>query len=163
MAEELKMLIGTYTENSSSKGIYFYSFSQENSESKEISTIMVGNPSFLAISEKKTNFYSVNEYNTGKQAVSSFLLHNNEMTKLKEIHCGFKGKSGVDPCNLLIFNDYLISLNYTGGSFTLFELDSGSKDLTKSVQYFSFSEKSHFHCAVLSPDKKYIFISIKDH
>ena len=159
MSEDLKMLIGTYTENSSSKGIYLYSFNQNNSESKEISTILAGNPSFLAISENKTNFYSVNEYNTGKQAVSSFLLHNNEMTKLKEIPCDFEGKSGADPCNLLLFNDYLISSNYTGGSFTLFEIDSGSKDLTKAIQYFSFSEKSHFHCAVLLPDKKYIFIS----
>ena len=69
MSEDLKMLIGTYTENSSSKGIYLYSFNQNNSESKEISTILAGNPSFLAISENKTNFYSVNEYNTGKQAV----------------------------------------------------------------------------------------------
>ena len=27
------------------------------------------------------------------------------------------------------------------------------------VQYFSYSKKSHFHCAVESPDKKYILIT----
>ena len=27
------------------------------------------------------------------------------------------------------------------------------------IQYFSYSSKSHFHCAILSSDKKYIFIS----
>ena len=81
------------------------------------------------------------------------------MTKLNEISTDYDTKSGTDPCNLLLFNNYLISSNYTGVSFTLFELDEKTKNLKKSIQYYSFSEKSHFHCAVLSPDKKYIFIS----
>ena len=38
-------------------------------------------------------------------------------------------------------------------------MDEKTKNLKKSIQYYSYSEKSHFHCAVLSPDKKYIFIS----
>ena len=74
MSEEILMLIGTYTENSSSKGIYLYSFNQNKAKSKEITTIISGNPSFLAISENQENFYSVNEYNNGKQAVISYLL-----------------------------------------------------------------------------------------
>ena len=159
MSDEILMLIGTYTENSSSKGIYLYSFNQKNGKSKEITTIMSGNPSFLTLSENKQNFYSVNEYNNGKQAVTSYLLKDNIITKLNEISTDFDRKSGADPCNLLLFNNYLISSNYTGGSFTLFELDEKTENLKKSVQYYSFSEKSHFHCAVLSPDKKYIFIS----
>lgn len=159
MSEDIKMLIGTYTENCSSKGIYLYSFNQNNAESKEISSIMSGNPSFLSLSENKENFYSVNEFHNGKQAVSSFIIKDDKITKLNEISCDFLGKSGADPCNLLLFNNYLVSSNYTGGSFTLFELDEVIKDLKKSIQYFSFSEKSHFHCAILSPDKKYIFLS----
>ena len=159
MEEKIKMLIGTYTENCSSKGIYLYSFNQDTGESKEISTIMSGNPSFLSLSPNKKNFYSVNEFNSGKQAVTAYLIKDDLITKLNEISCDFNGKSGADPCNLLLFNNYLISSNYTGGSFTLFEIDETSKDLKKSVQYFSYSEKSHFHCAILSPDKKYIYIS----
>ena len=160
MSEVLKMLIGTYTENSSSKGIYLYSFDQNNAESKEIATIMAGNPSFLAILENKQNFYSVNEFNTGKQAISSYIVNdNNTISKLNEISCDFNGKSGADPCNILLFNNYALTSNYTGGSFTLFEIDEITKKLKQSIQFFSFSEKSHFHCAILSPDKKYIFIS----
>ena len=103
MSEVLKMLIGTYTENSSSKGIYLYSFDQNNAESKEIATIMAGNPSFLAILENKQNFYSVNEFNTGKQAISSYIVNdNNTISKLNEISCDFNGKSGADPCNILL-------------------------------------------------------------
>ena len=34
MADEIKMLIGTYTENSESKGIYYYSLNQNTGESK---------------------------------------------------------------------------------------------------------------------------------
>ena len=160
MSEDIKILIGTYTENSSSKGIYLYSFNQENAESKELDTIMSGNPSFIVLSDDCKNFYSVNEFNNGKQAVSSFNLNDeNKMVKINEISTDFKGKSGADPCNLLLFNNYLISSNYTGGSFTLFEIDNLNKSLKKSIQYFSYSEKSHFHCAILTPDKKYIFIT----
>ena len=159
MEERIKMLIGTYTENCSSKGIYLYSFNQNTGESKEISNIMTGNPSFLALSDNKQNFYCVNEFHSGKQAVSSFIIKDEKITKINNISCDFNGKSGADPCNLLLFNNYLISSNYTGGSFTLFEIDEISKDLKKSVQFFSYSEKSHFHCAILSPDKKYIYIS----
>jgi 6-phosphogluconolactonase (cycloisomerase 2 family) len=159
MSEEIKMIIGTYTEQSSSKGIYLYSFNQNNGDSKEISTIMSGNPSYLALSDNKNIFYSVNEFHNGTQAVTSFSIHDNKITKLNEISCDYDGKSGADPCNLLLFKNYLISSNYTGGSFTLFELDENSKNLKKCVQYFSYSKKSHFHCAVESPDKKYILIT----
>ena len=148
MSEEILMLIGTYTENSLSKGIYLHSFNQNNAKSKEITTIMSGNPSFLTISDNKKNFYSVNEYNNGKQAVTSYLLKDNIITKLNEISTDYDGKSEADPCNFLLFNNYLITSNYTGGSFTLFELDENTKNLKKSIQYYSYSEKSHFHCAV---------------
>ena len=60
MSAEIKMLIGTYTENSSSKGIYYYSLNQETGESKLLSTIMSENPSFITIHENKQNFYGVN-------------------------------------------------------------------------------------------------------
>lgn len=159
MSEEIKMLIGTYTENSSSKGIYLYSFNQNNGDSKGLTTVMSGNPSFLALSDNNKNFYSVNEFHNGKQAVTSYLIKENKIEKLNEISSDYKGKSGADPCNLLFFNNYLISSNYTGGSFTLFELDEKNKNLKKLIQYFSYSEKSHFHCSILSPDKKYIFIT----
>ena len=56
MSAELRMLIGTYTENSSSKGIYYYSLNQETGESKLLLTIMSENPSFITIHENKHNF-----------------------------------------------------------------------------------------------------------
>ena len=159
MSDQIRILAGTYTDQSSSKGIYLYSFNQINADSKEISTVMSGNPSFVALSDVKNIFYSVNEFNDGRQAVTSYSIKDNSMRRLKEISCDFDGKSGADPCNLLLFKNYLISSNYTGGSFTLFELDAKTKDLKKSVQYYSFSKNSHFHCAIESPDKKYIIIT----
>jgi hypothetical protein len=134
MSDEIRMIIGTYTEGSSSKGIYLYSFNQSNAESKELNTIMSGNPSFIILSEDRKNFYSVNEFHTGEQAVSSFLIKENKMINLNKISCDFEGKSGADPCNLLLFQNYVISSNYTGGSFTLFELDENSKNSDKICQ-----------------------------
>ena len=162
MSDEIKMLIGTYTENSSSKGIYYYSFNQNTGESKLISNIMSENPSFISISENKKNFYAVNEFNTGKQSLSSFLIQeNSSMIKLNQVSTDFNNQSGADPCNILLFkNKYILTSNYTGGSFTLFEIEEPTKALKDPpIQFFSYSEKSHFHCAILSPDNKYIFIS----
>ena len=154
------MLIGTYTENSSSKGIYYYSFNQSTGESKLLSTIMSENPSFITVSENRKNFYSVNEFNNGKQSLSSFIINeDNTILKLNQISTDVNNKSGADPCNILLFDNYILTSNYTGGSFTLFEIDDSNKSLKNQIQYFSYSEKSHFHCAILSPDKKYIFIS----
>ena len=77
MSSEIRMLIGTYTENSSSKGIYYYSLNQETGETKLLSTIMSENPSFITIHENKQNFYAVNEFNNGKQSLTSFLIQEN--------------------------------------------------------------------------------------
>jgi 6-phosphogluconolactonase (cycloisomerase 2 family) len=155
------MLIGTYTENSSSKGIYYYSLNQETGESKLLSTIMSENPSFITIHENKQNFYAVNEFNNGKQSLSSFLIQeNSEIKKLNQVSTNFEEKSGADPCNILLFDKYILTSNYTGGSFTLFGIDLSNKTIKPNpIQYFSYSPKSHFHCAILSPDKKYIFIT----
>ena len=159
MNEDIKMLIGTYTDDCASKGVYLYSFNQNTGESKELDTEMSGNPSFIHLSDDNQYFYSVNEYNTGKQGVSSYSIKDNKITKLNEYSCDFEGKSGADPCNLLLYKNYLISSNYTGGSFTIFDIDESSKQIKKSIQYFSYSDKSHIHCAILTPDKKYIFFT----
>ena len=161
MSADIRMLVGTYTENSSSKGIYYYSLNQETGESKLLSTIMSENPSFITIHENKQNFYAVNEFNNGKQSLSSFLIQeNSDIKKLNQVSTNFEEKSGADPCNILLFDKYILTSNYTGGSFTLFGIDLSNKTIKPNpIQYFSYSPKSHFHCAILSPDKKYIFIT----
>ena len=68
------MLILTYTQNSSSKGIYFYSFNQSTGESKLLSTVMSGDLSFISISDNHKNFYAVNEFNNEKESLTSFLI-----------------------------------------------------------------------------------------
>ena len=122
---------------------------------------MSENPSFITIHENKKNFYAVNEFNNGTQSLSSFLIQeNSEMKKLNQVSTNFEEKSGADPCNILLFDKYILTSNYTGGSFTLFGIDLSNKTIKPNpIQYFSYSPKSHFHCAILSPDKKYIFIT----
>ena len=160
MSDEIKMLIGTYTQDSSSKGIYYYSFNQNTGESKLLSTIMSENPSFISISDNKKNFYAVNEFNNGGQSLTSFLINeDNTLIKLNQLSTNFNNISGADPCNILLFKNYALTSNYTGGSFTLFLIDESNYALKKQIQSFSYSDKSHFHCAVLSPDKKYVFIA----
>ena len=56
MTEEIKLLIGTYTEESNSKGVYLYSFNEKTGESKELDTETSGNPSFVLSSEDNQYF-----------------------------------------------------------------------------------------------------------
>ena len=43
----LRMLVGTYTENTSAEGVYLYSFDQETAEAVLLDTAKAGNPSFV--------------------------------------------------------------------------------------------------------------------
>ena len=56
MNEDIKILIGTYTDDSASKGVYLYSFNQNTGESKELDTETSGNPSFVLSSEDNQYF-----------------------------------------------------------------------------------------------------------
>jgi hypothetical protein len=95
MSDEIKMLIGTYTENSSSKGIYYYSFNQNTGDSKLLSTIFSENPSFITVSgrsikiihkkfwKKGSSFFLI----PGKVNVSMMqivFLGNDDMVLIKE-------------------------------------------------------------------------------
>ena len=68
----LTLFVGTYTQNSWSKGIYVYNFNQETGAFKLRSTAQAGNPSFVAVSPNGKRLYAVSEFNDGKQGAYSF-------------------------------------------------------------------------------------------
>ena len=45
--DELTMVIGTYTDQSTSDGMYVYRFNQRTGKSQLVSNVQAGNPSFL--------------------------------------------------------------------------------------------------------------------
>src|SRR5690554_6593914 len=58
---EMYMLVGTYTSNEGSKGIYVYKFDTDSGESDTISMVEVANPSYLVISPNEKFVYSVGQ------------------------------------------------------------------------------------------------------
>lgn len=155
--ETIGMLVGTYTEGSESKGVYLYHFNQEDASFSLLDTEESGNPSFVIVSADRRFAYAVNEYNDGRQALSSFRLGEKSIDFINT-----KAIEGADPCNLLLWEGNLISSDYSGGSFTgLSVLADGSiGEVLKRHAFSPNSEKhSHIHCAVPSPDGRYVFLT----
>lgn len=171
-ADNLTMFIGTYTEGSTSTGIYVFSFNQKTGNYKELSNIEAHNPSYLTISTDKKQLYAVSEYDDGRQGAYSFDINANQ-NKLrnpifkhnypspKQDNSGYK--RGGDPCYICQQGEYVITANYTGGDISVFKLNNKGY-LNRLIQYYSFTDKtaqtrSHIHCIIPSPDGKYIFVT----
>jgi len=170
--EEYRLLVGTYTENTPADGVYLYSFDAQTAEVRLLDMAPSGNPSFVIANPDQTRAYSVNEYNDGRQGVSSFELEADSICGLNSVIIPKEQTDGEDPCNLLFDGETIISSNYTGGTVTAFALNEDGSILGSS-QYFSCSSEyfqaltglslgsdpAHMHCAVLSPDGKYFFVT----
>ena len=155
-AQEYRLLVGTYTENTSAEGVYLYSFDSKSADATLLSMAPSGNPSFVITNPEKTRVYSVNEFNDGRQGVSSFILEGNTLNGLNTVTMS----GGEDPCNLLYAGETIISSNYTGGTVTAFTLADDGSVLGLTQNYIpEVSGTAHMHCAVTSPDGKYIFVT----
>lgn len=155
-AQEYRLLVGTYTENTSAEGVYLYSFDSKSADATLLSMAPSGNPSFVITNPEQTRVYCVNEFNDGRQGVSSFILEGNTLNGLNTVTMS----GGEDPCNLLFAGETIISSNYTGGSVTAFTLADDGSVLGLTQNYVpEVSGTAHMHCAVTSPDGKYIFVT----
>lgn len=168
--DNIRMLVGTYTEGSLSKGVYLYSFNQKDASAVRLDTAAAGNPSFIVPSKNWTRAYAVNEYNDGRQGVTAFTMTSRSIGVLNNVPI-----NGADPCNLLILDGCLMTADYGGGSCSVLPLEEDgsvgelirefSFGATKSLSWYGVKlaedkqVKSHIHCAVESPDGKYVFIT----
>lgn len=153
----IRLLVGTYTANNASLGVYLYDLDLCTLESSLLDTAAAGNPSFVTAQGNKA--YSVSEFSDGTQGVISYRLTQKGIDMLN-----FQGEAGADPCNLVIAGDYLLSSDYSGGTLSIFTLsDDGSIDSIAG----QFDPRTltpdapewHIHCAALSPDGKYVFVT----
>lgn len=149
-------MVGTYTEGTVAEGVYLYSYNTETAATQLLDVAKAGNPSFVIPSPDGTMAYSVNEFNDGRQGVSSYAIKGNSIALLDSIQM----ESGEDPCNLLYTGDAIVSSNYTGGTVSAFKLDGRGRIQGMSQSFGPEVEKpAHMHCAVFSPDGKYIFVT----
>ncbi len=169
---ELTMLVGTYTEGSTSKGVYVYRFNQETGKVTMVSSVQAGNPSFVVATDNNKFAYSVSEYNDGRQSAIAYRLDKakgklaliNSQTTVNEEIGAKKSKDakmdGSDPCFIMTNGKQVVTANYSGGDISVFPIAKDGS-LSRQSQHFCFNGNnqgtvSHLHCVRFTPDGKYL-------
>ncbi len=149
------LFVGTYTDGDS-EGIYTYTFDANTGElSNQKLAAKLTNPSYLAISEDKSNLYAVQEtddFDSLGGGVTAFRL-NKDVLELQNS----MGTQGAHPCHVSLSSDGLLAAaNYTGGNVSIFSLnDDGS--LAENPQVIDHKpldsvKTSHAHMAQFNID-----------
>ena len=105
-AQQLRMLVGTYTENTPAEGVYLYSFNAETAEAELLDCAPSGNPSFVIASPDGKRAYAVNEYNDGRQGVSSFVLEEKSIVQQSNLLIENEDVYGEDPLHRRVRNGF---------------------------------------------------------
>lgn len=160
-------LIGTYTNNTASKGIYAAEFDPDSGKLKlKGLAAATPDPSWIVIHPNGKFVYAANE--SGKQSfVTAFTLDakNAQLTQLNQLPA-----EGEDPCYLSFdkTGKFLLVANYTSGNVAVFPIqpdgklgpptavvkDAGSRGPNKARQ-----EGPHAHWIGVSPDNRFVFVS----
>jgi 6-phosphogluconolactonase len=160
---QLTLLVGTYTEGSTSKGIYVYRFDEEKGTAKYVSYAPSKNPSFLVATDNNRFVYAVNEYGNSQAAAESFRLdkQKGKLTPVNKQPTSEAAQGGEDPCNILTNGRQVVTANYSGGDISLYNIAKDGS-LLPLVHRFTYSgkaagKKAHIHCVKITPDGKYMF------
>jgi 6-phosphogluconolactonase len=156
------LIIGTYTDDCESKGIYIYSFDTGALSFREKGhTNGVSNPSYLCVNGDNTVIYCINE--DGPESTVSAIRYSARDGSLQLLNK--MSSQGNDPCYIINDDKNVIVANYGGGSIAVFGKESdGSLGCAQQVVQHAGSsidkerqEKAHAHTVYFSPDKKYVF------
>jgi 6-phosphogluconolactonase len=157
----LKFLVGTYTNDCKSDGIYVYDLDLKTGNASLYGqTNKVENPSFLSLSTDGKMVYSVNESGADSM-VSSFKFDevNGSLTFLNKENAG-----GVNPCHIINDDKNVLVANYLSGSISVFKKsNSGSLNPVSQVILHTGKSKNpdrqsapHVHHLKFTPDNKYV-------
>ncbi len=155
----LIMLIGTYTNNGESKGIYTYRFDELSGMATPLSSAFTPNPSFVAVAGDVV--YAVAEAPADTAGVAALSLSLSDGT-LRPL--GGRNINAGGPCYVTHLEKMVVTSNYSGGSLSLVPLDGkGLLQPAKEVLQFHGTgpdpkrqTKSHLHSAQPTPDGKYL-------
>lgn len=158
-SHNLTMLVGTYTDTDS-KGIYTFTFNEDNGTASALSATEVKNPSFLTVTPDRKMVYSVSEQAEGA-SVSAF-----DFDKATgELHFrNSRPTKGRGPCHVTIVGHDVVSANYSSGTISVFPTDEKGNLQEAVLLQFNESgpdstrqEQSHLHSTQVSPDGKFLF------
>lgn len=169
------LLVGTYTGNGKSVGIYVYRFDPQTGRTTQLSSAPTVNPSYLAVGSGNRTVYAVNELpgdngpadERGGVSAFSFDPASGHLALLNRV-----SSQGNDPCYLSLSPDgkYLFLANYSvaanpGGSFAVLPVGSGGSlgAAVLSVHHEGSGpvkgrqDNAHVHSTVFAPDGRFLF------
>ncbi|GAB3423702.1 lactonase family protein [Niabella aquatica] len=158
-----RLVIGTYTNNNQSKGIYVYDFDSKTGRAKQVSIAEAGNPSYLCISNDHQFVYSVNESDQGKISSFAYDKSSGELILLNR-----QPNNGSAPCYISIdqTGKWLFAGNYGDGSLTVHPVltDGSVGNMHQFIKHSGSSinksrqETPHVHCTYVGVDNKNVFV-----
>lgn len=161
---KMYMLLGTYTSDQASRGIYVYNFDTNTGASDSVSMVEVSNPSYLALSPNEEFLYSVGENGQDDSYAHAFSF-DKESGQLKLIDSQLT--YGSSPAYIAVDKKghNLFTANYGGGSISQFNiLSDGTLSPLSNLYKFEGvgadpqrQQKPHLHSVRYSPDGKYLF------
>ncbi len=165
--KEHYLIVGTYN-SPKSEGIYVYKFNSLDGSTKEVSHIKTANPSYVTVAPGEKFVYAVHEIGKegkgGEVAAFSFNKKDGTLTFINQQLTG-----GDHPCYVEIdkTGKWVIVANYSSGSFSVLPVNKdGSLGVaTTTIQHVGSGKipgrqkGPHAHCAKLSPDNKWLFVS----
>ncbi|WAC42365.1 beta-propeller fold lactonase family protein [Pedobacter sp. SL55] len=134
VAQNHKLIVGTYTNKGNSEGIYVYDFDSKTADVKPLSVIKnVSNPSYLTLSKNNDFLYSV--YEDGTNSAASAFKFNAQTGAANFLNK--EATKGANPCFILTDGKNVITANYTGGSISVFGIkaDGSLSDIKQNVQH----------------------------
>lgn len=164
-AQKRNLLIGTYTKNGKSEGIYVYEFdSQTGKATYKNKASGVSNPSYLDISKDGKFVYAANENKKGGVSAFSF----NPVTGALQL-LNSQPTHGSAACYIDIDNSrkFVFSGNYSSGNLVVYPVlqDGSLAEAAQVIQHAGSSadksrqESPHVHSTILSPDQKFLLVS----
>lgn len=152
------MLVGTYTD-SLSCGVYSYSVDEEMLTYTLLDSVKTPNPSFLTWSASGETVYAVREDGSDSAAVVAIPFEDGHFGTTLVV----RQTKGRAPCYVATNGKLLITANYGGGNMSVFPVEdeipgactacfAGAKTGPDKER----QEAPHVHCAVFTPDNKYV-------
>ena len=163
--KNINLLIGTYTNNGKSEGIYVYDFEAESGRAWFKNKADALNPSFLAIGAGRKQVYAVAEVGDSDGAVSAYSFDEDTGTLA---FVNQQSVEAVGPCHVTTDHrgSYVIVSNYGDGKISVFPItpDGLLGPLVQLIQHEGSGpntdrqEGPHVHSAFFSPDDRVLYV-----
>lgn len=155
-------LVGSYTDDTSEKGIGLLTFNfEEGILAMTMLQAELSNPSFVIANRAQDIVFAVEENQESTVKSFAFDRTNNQLTLLDE-----QLTLGAHPCYLALSPDekFLVVGNYSGGNFTAYHVDKGKLKHVQTIQHEGSSihaarqNQSHVHSTVFHPAGEYLLV-----